>query len=105
MVGRAQVLTIVLQKGVTSGMIAEVVGWILVHVLSYNSSWTYKNPAQQHKMSELCIRVLRRGLQVTSPHHSPTTTQQKPKPYFPPSLLGLIWAETYLWLAFCDQLR
>lgn len=60
-----QVLAVVLHKGVTSGVIAETVGWILVHVLSHNSTWAYRKPAQQHMMLELCVRVLRRGLQVS----------------------------------------
>ena len=58
-----QVLAIVLQKGVTAGFVAEAVGWALLHVLGQHEGWTYVKPAQRHRLAELCVRILRRGLQ------------------------------------------
>jgi hypothetical protein len=61
----AQVLATALYKGVTTGMIAEATGWILVHTLGKHRNWAYKVPAQQHYLAELCVRTIRRGLQVS----------------------------------------
>uniref|UniRef100_A0A7S1T072 Uncharacterized protein n=2 Tax=Tetraselmis chuii TaxID=63592 RepID=A0A7S1T072_9CHLO len=65
--GLLEVLATALYKGVTTGMIAEATGWILVHTLGKHRNWAYKVPAQQHYLAELCVRTIRRGLQcVTS---------------------------------------
>jgi len=64
--GLLEVLAVVLHKGITSGMVAEAVGWVLPHVLSKHSRWVYAKESQKNVLAELCMRILRRGLQTVA---------------------------------------
>mmetsp|Transcript_8821 Transcript_8821/g.22635 ORF Transcript_8821/g.22635 Transcript_8821/m.22635 type:complete len:1198 (+) Transcript_8821:279-3872(+) len=65
--GLLEVLAGCLYKGVTTGMVAEAAGWVLVHTLGKHRDWKFNTLAQKHHLAELCLRTIRRGLQcVTS---------------------------------------
>ena len=63
-----QVLGVALHKGVTSGVMTEAIGYVLPTVLGQTLHSVFSRPEQKYQISEQCIRVLRRGLQVAPQH-------------------------------------